>query len=126
MASADTVRSAQQALKDHGFDPGEIDGKMGPRTEAALKQFQGSKGMQASGQLDSKTLAALGVSGGGTTTASAGSTGGGSTTAQNTQSGSSGQGQSASRSSQGGTSGATSGSSSSRSSDTGKSSSATQ
>ena len=30
-ASGD-VRSAQQALRDKGFDPGPIDGVMGPRT----------------------------------------------------------------------------------------------
>lgn len=40
------------------------DGKMGPQTQKAVKEFQTSKGLDASGQLDQKTIAALGVSGG--------------------------------------------------------------
>ena len=32
---------------------------MGPKTQAALKEFQEEKGLQASGQLDSETIAAL-------------------------------------------------------------------
>jgi len=36
---------------------------MGPKTQAALKEFQQSKGIQASGELNKETLAALGVSG---------------------------------------------------------------
>ncbi len=34
------VRAAQQKLKDMGYDPGPIDGKMGRQTRAAVKQFQ--------------------------------------------------------------------------------------
>ena len=37
---------------------------MGPQTQKALKEFQTSKGLDASGQLDQQTIAALGVSGG--------------------------------------------------------------
>lgn len=40
------------------------DGKMGPQTQKAVKEFQAAKGLNASGQLDQKTIAALGVSGG--------------------------------------------------------------
>lgn len=59
-ASADdSVRQAQQALKDAGQDPGAIDGVMGPKTQAALKQYQESKGLTASGSLDAQTSAAL-------------------------------------------------------------------
>jgi peptidoglycan hydrolase-like protein with peptidoglycan-binding domain len=36
------------------------DGKMGPKTEAAIKEFQRAKGIQPSGRLDDKTLTALG------------------------------------------------------------------
>ena len=39
------------------------DGKMGPRTEAAIKDFQRAKGLQPSGKLDQETLAALGHTG---------------------------------------------------------------
>jgi peptidoglycan hydrolase-like protein with peptidoglycan-binding domain len=56
------VKQAQEKLSAAGHDAGAADGKMGPKTQAALKEFQQSKGLQASGQLDQKTVAALGVS----------------------------------------------------------------
>ena len=34
------VMAMQQTLKDKGFDPGPIDGAMGPRTAAALRDYQ--------------------------------------------------------------------------------------
>ena len=58
-----TVRQAQQALNDKGFNVGAPDGVVGPKTQAALEKFQQSKGLGGSGSLDSQTLAALGVSG---------------------------------------------------------------
>ncbi|HJU22811.1 MAG TPA: peptidoglycan-binding domain-containing protein [Casimicrobiaceae bacterium] len=57
----ETVRSAQQALNEKGFNVGTVDGQMGPNTEAAIKKFQQSKGLPESGNLDEQTLAALGV-----------------------------------------------------------------
>jgi len=53
------VKQAQQQLKSKGYDAGPIDGIWGPQTQAAVKKFQEAKGMQASGQLDERTLAAL-------------------------------------------------------------------
>ena len=38
-ASPTHVREVQQALLDAGFDPGPIDGVMGPRTKAALRKY---------------------------------------------------------------------------------------
>lgn len=58
------VRAAQQALKDRAQDPGPIDGRMGPRTQAALKQFQRAEGLQATGTLDDATKDKLGLRGG--------------------------------------------------------------
>jgi len=55
------VRSAQQALKDKGFDVGTVDGQMGPNTENALRQFQQKQGLPQTGNLDEQTLSALGV-----------------------------------------------------------------
>jgi peptidoglycan hydrolase-like protein with peptidoglycan-binding domain len=55
------VRSAQQALKQKGFDAGAVDGQMGPSTESALRNFQQAQGLPQSGNLDQQTLAALGV-----------------------------------------------------------------
>jgi peptidoglycan hydrolase-like protein with peptidoglycan-binding domain len=33
------MKTMQQTLKDKGFDPGPIDGTMGPRTAAALRDY---------------------------------------------------------------------------------------
>ena len=55
------VREVQQALNDKGFNPGPIDGKWGPRTQAALTKFQKSERITASRKLDDQTLPALGV-----------------------------------------------------------------
>ena len=55
------VRAAQQALRDQGFNPGPMDGVMGPRTSAALRDYQTKQGLTASGQLDDATMDKLGV-----------------------------------------------------------------
>jgi len=60
--SPELVKQAQEKLSAAGMDAGPADGKAGPKTQAALKEFQQSKGIKASGQLDRQTLAALGVS----------------------------------------------------------------
>jgi pentapeptide MXKDX repeat protein len=62
-ANADQVKAVQQALKDKGHDPGAIDGVMGPKTQAALKDFQTKEGLSGNGHLDQETLAKLGVEG---------------------------------------------------------------
>jgi hypothetical protein len=49
------VRDAQVALRDAGYEPGNIDGKMGPRTRAAIRQFQTSRGLPQTGTLDETT-----------------------------------------------------------------------
>jgi len=40
-----------------------VDGKMGPETHAAIKEFQQSKHLDDSGQLDKPTVTALGLGG---------------------------------------------------------------
>lgn len=55
------VKSAQEALKQKGFDPGPVDGMMGPKTQAALKEFQKSEQLNETGRLDAETMAKLGV-----------------------------------------------------------------
>lgn len=49
------VQDVQMALRDAGFDPGPIDGIMGPKTRAALSEFQQSQGLPATGKLDART-----------------------------------------------------------------------
>lgn len=56
----DTVRETQQILKDRGFNVG-VDGIMGPRTQAALRQFQKSENLDPTGRLNRQTLVALGI-----------------------------------------------------------------
>lgn len=58
-ADAETIKQAQEQLKSAGFDPGPTDGIMGPQTQKALKDYQQSKGLKASGQLDQETRQAL-------------------------------------------------------------------
>jgi peptidoglycan hydrolase-like protein with peptidoglycan-binding domain len=47
------------ALKDRGIDPGPIDGVMGPRTSAAIREFQQKENLAVNGQLDPETRAKL-------------------------------------------------------------------
>jgi putative peptidoglycan binding protein len=61
IAGGDHVKAAQQALKNRGFDPGDADGRFGPKTTAALREFQKQEGLTVSGRLDRETLAKLGV-----------------------------------------------------------------
>jgi hypothetical protein len=59
--SKDKVKEIQEALKDKGNDPGQIDGIMGPKTQQALRAFQKSENLQVTGRVDEKTASALGV-----------------------------------------------------------------
>ncbi len=53
------ARQIQTALKNAGFDPGSIDGKIGPKTKKAIKDFQGANGLTADGKVGPKTWAKL-------------------------------------------------------------------
>jgi peptidoglycan hydrolase-like protein with peptidoglycan-binding domain len=55
-----TTKEIQKALKYAGFDPGAIDGKMGPKTKQAIKEFQRLKGLKVDGLVGPKTWAELG------------------------------------------------------------------
>lgn len=81
---SEQVKAVQQALKDKGHDPGTIDGKMGPKTQAALRDFQSKEGLKASGRLDADTMSKLGVE------AKAGAAAGSSSTPSASPSGTSG------------------------------------
>jgi peptidoglycan hydrolase-like protein with peptidoglycan-binding domain len=54
------VFKVQQRLHNLGFYVRDnIDGRWGPNTAAALRNFQRAHGLEATGQLDSRTMAAL-------------------------------------------------------------------
>jgi N-acetyl-anhydromuramyl-L-alanine amidase AmpD len=59
--AAKDVRAAQAKLSELGYDPGQADGIAGKRTHAAVKKFQGDKGLEQTGRLDGRTMAALDV-----------------------------------------------------------------
>ena len=55
------VMAFQQALKDKGFDPGPIDGTVGPRTTAAVRAYQKAENLTMTGEMNPDTAAKLGV-----------------------------------------------------------------
>mgnify|MGYP003288337398 CR=1 FL=1 len=52
---AEQIRTAQKQLKEAGFDPGPIDGHLGQKTAQAIREYQKSNGLPATGQLDEPT-----------------------------------------------------------------------
>jgi len=57
--------AVQEKLNKLGFDCGKADGITGPKTRAAIKAFQESKGLAADGMCGDQTLAALDAAAGG-------------------------------------------------------------
>jgi peptidoglycan hydrolase-like protein with peptidoglycan-binding domain len=55
------ISEVQEKLRALGFDAGPVNGDFGSKTQAALAQFQLSRTIPASGQLDNETLDELGV-----------------------------------------------------------------
>lgn len=53
------VTGLQQRLKAHGFTPGKIDSVYGPRTTAAVREFQTAKNLEVTGEVDRATWQAL-------------------------------------------------------------------
>lgn len=55
----DDVKELQTLLDKHGFPCGEIDGVFGPATDKAVKSFQKANGLAVDGKVGKKTWAAL-------------------------------------------------------------------
>jgi len=55
------IEAAQRALNDRGYDVGQPDGTLGPRSRTAIRTFQADSGLAPSGMLDADTLQRLGV-----------------------------------------------------------------
>jgi len=51
----DEITGVQARLNNLGFPCGAVDGSHGPQTEAALKEFQGSCGLEQTGEVDDAT-----------------------------------------------------------------------
>jgi len=58
--SPDEVRKVQSALNQNGEDV-KVDGRWGPQTSQALRDYQQKNGLQVSGQLDEQTKQKLNV-----------------------------------------------------------------
>jgi peptidoglycan hydrolase-like protein with peptidoglycan-binding domain/DNA invertase Pin-like site-specific DNA recombinase len=58
-AGSPRVRRLQRELRRKGLRPGPIDGRYGPRTEAAVVRLQRSRGLPAKGFVDARTGRAL-------------------------------------------------------------------
>jgi sporulation protein YlmC with PRC-barrel domain len=59
--STEQIRKIQQELNKEGFDAGQVDGKWNSETQSALRNFQESKGLRATGELDDRTIDELGL-----------------------------------------------------------------
>jgi hypothetical protein len=55
----DEATGAQGRLRGLGFYFGEIDGKIGPKTKAAIRRFQAANSLSVTGELDDATASAL-------------------------------------------------------------------
>jgi len=64
------IRTMQTKLKRWGYYTGAVDGIFGSKTRAAVKSFQKKNGLVVDGIVGKKTLAALGMSSGTTSTSS--------------------------------------------------------
>ncbi|MCA8959118.1 MAG: peptidoglycan-binding protein [Planctomycetes bacterium] len=50
---------AQARLRNLGYAVGEVDGRMGPRTRAAIRAFQADRRLEVNGRLDEPTISEL-------------------------------------------------------------------
>jgi len=57
------VEKMQEALQDRGHYRGRIDGVMGVRTRASIREFQKAENLPVTGEIDLKTARKLGVAG---------------------------------------------------------------
>lgn len=57
----DVISRVQQALANSGYNPGPINGRLGPETLSALNQYQRARQLPVDGYLNMETVRALGV-----------------------------------------------------------------
>jgi Putative peptidoglycan binding domain/Protein of unknown function (DUF1236) len=61
--SPEEIREIQQVLLEKGFFHGRVDGRMGPETMSAIREFQQREGIEVTGRIDERTMTSLGISG---------------------------------------------------------------
>jgi peptidoglycan hydrolase-like protein with peptidoglycan-binding domain len=59
--SAPVVQKVEQALAAQGYDPGRIDGTWTAQTKEAVQRAQSDREFEPTGQLDQRTIAAIGI-----------------------------------------------------------------
>jgi peptidoglycan hydrolase-like protein with peptidoglycan-binding domain len=57
----DDIEKVQKSLNDKGFHPGKVDGVLGSRTRAGIREYQKSENLPVTGRLDAETAGKLGV-----------------------------------------------------------------
>jgi peptidoglycan hydrolase-like protein with peptidoglycan-binding domain len=62
MSPQQRIEAVQTALNSNGAHL-TVDGRMGPKTEAALRRFQHQHNLHVTGRPDSETISALGIQG---------------------------------------------------------------
>ena len=72
-STPNNVQQLQTQLKSMGFDPGKVDGVMGPRTKSAIKEFQKANGLTADGIVGPQTATVLSAAMGGSSVSVPGS-----------------------------------------------------
>ena len=55
------IREAQRTLRELGYQPGPVDGIVGPRTRQALVRYQKAERIEVTGRLDSETMVRLDI-----------------------------------------------------------------
>jgi peptidoglycan hydrolase-like protein with peptidoglycan-binding domain len=55
------VKEVQENLRDKGYYKGQVDGILGPRTKAGIRQYQKAENLPVTGHLDAQTAGKLGV-----------------------------------------------------------------
>jgi N-acetylmuramoyl-L-alanine amidase len=71
-SSGSVVRQIQTRLRDWGYYSGSVDGVYGSGTQKAVRYFQSRNGLTVDGKVGPKTLAALGISAGSAAASSSG------------------------------------------------------
>ena len=55
------IKKVQETLRDKGYYTASVDGRMGPQTREAIRQYQKSENLPVTGHLDAQTAGKLGV-----------------------------------------------------------------